>query len=85
MLDNQLNVVGLFPIVIECEIRESEHIFVTDPQEGQLAKSPVDLETGERMLPAVMPNDLKAVDTAIREFWGMRPLVDAQTSAGEES
>lgn len=84
MLDNQLNIVGLFPIVIECEIRESEHVFITDPKEGKLAKSPVDLETGVRMLPEVMPNDLKQVDTLIREFWGMRPLENALQDAGKE-
>ena len=27
------------------------------------------------MLPEVMPNDLKAVDTAIRDYWGMGPIV----------
>ena len=32
------------------------------------AKAPMD------MLPDVMDNDLKAVDTAIREYWGLAPL-----------
>ena len=31
------------------------------------------------MLPTpTMDNDLKAVDTAIREFWGMAPIVDKE-------
>lgn len=30
------------------------------------------------MLPNVMDNDLRAVDDAIRDYWGMKPLVDAQ-------
>jgi hypothetical protein len=28
------------------------------------------------MLPPEMDNDLKAVDTAIREYWGMAPIVE---------
>lgn len=71
MLDNQLCVEGLFPIVIECTIKDGQHVFVTENDGMGIAKSPVDVETGERMLPSVMPNDLKAVDDAIREFWGL--------------
>lgn len=74
MLDNQLNVEGLFPIVIECTVRDGKHVFVTENDGLNIAKSPVDPETGERMLPAVMDNDLKAVDTAIREWWDLQPL-----------
>ena len=71
MLDNQLCIEGLFPIVIESTIRDGEHVFVTDNDGTGIAKSPVDVETGERMLPSIMPNDLKAVDDAIRRFWGL--------------
>ena len=74
MLDNQLNVEGLFPIVIEATIRDGEHVFVTKNDGSNIAKAPVDLESGERMLPEIMPNDLKAVDTAIRRFWDLQPL-----------
>lgn len=75
MLDNQLNIEGLFPIVIECAIKDGEHVFITTSNGLNIAKAPVDLETGERMLPETMPNDLKAVDDAIRAFWGLAPLV----------
>ena len=66
MLDNQLNVEGLFPIVIECKVKDGEHVFVTNG-EG-IAKSPME------MLPPVMGNDLREVDALIREYWGMAPL-----------
>lgn len=66
MLDNQLNIEGLFPIVIECKVKDGAHVFVTN-DEG-IAKSPMD------MLPPVMDNDLKAVDTAIRAYWGLKQL-----------
>ena len=68
MLDNQLNVEGLFPIVLEARIKDGKHVFVTKNDGPNIAKSPMG------MLPEVMDNDLKAVDTAIRDYWGMAPL-----------
>ena len=70
MLDNQLNVEGLFPIVIECTVRDGRHVFVTENDGTGIAKAPMG------MLPAVMDNDLKAVDTAIREYWQLKPITD---------
>ena len=80
MLDEKLCVEGLFPIVIDARVQQGEdgrprHVFVTENDGTNLAKAPMG------MLPAVMDNDLKAVDTAIREYWGMAPIVDA----GEDS
>lgn len=72
MLDNQLNVEGLFPIVIECAVRDGEHVFVTANDGTNIAKAPMG------MLPPTMPNDLKAVDTAIREYWQLKPLADPE-------
>ena len=77
MLDNQLNIEGLFPIVIECKVKDGEHVFVTNG-EG-IAKSPME------MLPAVMENDLKAVDTAIRAYWGLKPLAEGGDSNAKPS
>ena len=76
MLDNQLNIEGLFPIVLECTYKDGEHVFVTNNDGFNIAKSPVDLASGEAMLPPIMPNDLKLVDTCIRTFWGLAPLMD---------
>lgn len=68
MLDNQLNVEGLFPIVIECKVVDGKHVFVTKNDGSNIAKAPIG------MLPDIMDNDLKAVDTAIREYWELAPL-----------
>ena len=68
MLDNQLNVEGLFPIVIEARVEDGEHVFVTANDGANIAKAPMG------MLPDRMGNDLKAVDSAIREYWGLEPL-----------
>ncbi len=70
MLDEKLNVQGLFPIVLDCEVRDGKHVFVSQNDGYSLAKAPME------MLPEVMDNDLKAVDAAIREYWGLKPLTE---------
>lgn len=69
MLDNQLCVEGLFPIVLECTVKDGEHVFITKNDGFNIAKTPKGMFED-----AIIPNDLKAVDTAIREYWGMAPL-----------
>lgn len=83
MLDEKLCVEGMFPIVIDCEVQPQKdgaprHVFVTANDGRNLAKVPMG------MLPPVMDNDLKAVDAAIREYWGMAPITDAPEGAGGE-
>ena len=75
MLDEKLCVEGLFPIVIDARVTQGEdgrprHVFVTDNDGSNLAKCPMG------MLPPVMDNDLRAVDAAIREYWGMAPITN---------
>lgn len=70
MLDNQLTVEGLFPIVLLAVCNDGEYCFVTNSDGTNPCKSPMD------MLDNPMDNDLKAVDTAIREYWGLAPIVD---------
>ena len=61
MLDEKLTVEGCFDIVLYCQ----DHKFFTQSNGQSTAKSPEDL------FPLEIPNDLKAVDTAIREYYGM--------------
>lgn len=61
MLDSTLTVEGCFDIVIYCQ----DYKFFTQSNGISTAKSPED------MLPLEMPNDLKAVDKAIREYYGL--------------
>lgn len=63
MLDNQLTVEGLFSIVLLCQVDGTEHYFITNSDGSNPAKSPME------MFELKIPNDLKAVDTAIREYW----------------
>ena len=65
MLDNQLTVEGCFNIVLLCSVEGSEHYFITQSDGYTTAKSP------EGMFDLRIPNDLKEVDKAIREYYGM--------------
>lgn len=68
MLDEKFNIEGACPIVIQSTILDGKHVFVTKGDGFNAAKAPMD------MLPDMMDNDLKAVDAAIREYWGLAPL-----------
>lgn len=61
MLDEKLTVEGCFDIVLYCQ----DHKFYTQANGQSTAKSPEDLFELE------ISNDLKAVDVAIREYYGM--------------
>ena len=62
MLDEKLTVEGCFDIVLYCQ----DHKFYTQSNGQSTAKSPED------MFPDIeIPNDLKAVDARIREYWGL--------------
>lgn len=62
MLDEKLTIEGCFDIVLYCQ----DHKFYTQANNQSTAKSPED------MFELEIPNDLKAVDTAIRKYYGMK-------------
>lgn len=66
MLDNQLTLEGLFAIVLMCYTDGKKHVFITQSDGLTTAKSPID------MFPSEIDNDLKAVDTAIREYYNLK-------------
>ena len=63
MLDNQLTLEGLFSIVLLCETDGKTHRFITQSDGSTTAKSPMEMFDPE------IDNDLKAVDTAIRDYY----------------
>jgi hypothetical protein len=65
MLDSQLTLEGLFSIVLYCQTDGTDHWFTTQSDGYTTAKSPME------MFPARIDNDLKAVDTAIREYYNI--------------
>lgn len=64
MLDEKLTVEGLFSIVLLAETDGQEYKFVTQTDGKTTAKSPMEM-FAEREI----DNDLKVVDTIIREYW----------------
>ena len=74
MLDNQLTLEGLFSIVLLADTDGKEHNFITQSDGFTTAKSPMD------MFAPVIPNDLKAVDTAIREYYEFKEVHDEQAT-----
>jgi hypothetical protein len=73
MLDRQWCVEGVFSVVLSCEVRDGEHVFVHENDGRNLAKAPMGM-----FPPGPLDNDLRAVDAAIREYWGMAPLTDEE-------
>ena len=72
MLDNQLTVEGMFPIVLQTFNDEGGYFFLTKSDGTNPIKAPMGmLDEG------IVENDLKMVDTRIREYWGMKPLTDS--------
>lgn len=63
MLDNQITLEGLFSIVLLCRTDGSRHYFETQSDGTTTAKSPMDMFDRE------IENDLKLVDTTIRDYW----------------
>ncbi len=63
MLDNQLTVEGLFTIVLQAEADGKKHYFITQSDGTSTAKSPME------MFDLKIDNDLKFVDTTIREYY----------------
>lgn len=77
MLDSQLCIEGMFPIVLVAQRMEDGYRFVTQTDGNTPAKTPMG------MFPdVIIDNDLKMVDSAIREYWGMRPLTDNEKKEG---
>lgn len=78
MLDNQLTVEGLFSVVLLCKTDGTRHYFETQSDGFSTAKSPMDMFERE------IDNDLKLVDTAIREYWELPTRVKAENETKGE-
>lgn len=77
MLDNQLTVEGMFPIVLLADHGDKSYWFWTRDPGCSPVKTPMGMFDAERI-----DNDLKAVDTAIREYWGLGKHDDAGKEDG---
>ena len=66
MLDEKLNVAGLFTTVLMAETDGKDHWFTTQSDGTSVCKSPMGMFDDVRI-----PNDLKLVDTTIRAYYDM--------------
>lgn len=80
MLDNQLTVEGMFPIVLLAVHDNDGYGFLTADPGNTPVKAPMGMFDSPRI-----DNDLKAVDSAIRAYWGLAPIVDPPTATEGES
>lgn len=71
MIDQNLNLEGLFTIVLRAMQTEDGYKFITRDDRVSTAKSPIGMFEND-----TMDNDLKEVDKIIREYYDMKPLVD---------
>lgn len=71
MIDQNLNLEGLFVIVLRAMQTEDGYKFITRDDRVSTAKSPIGMFESD-----TMDNDLKEVDKIIREYYDMKPLVD---------
>ena len=71
MLDEKLTVEGLFDIVLRAGVEGTQHFFQTQSSGMDTAKSPEEMFAEGRI-----PNDLKVVDDAIREYYELSPAAE---------
>lgn len=65
LLDEKVCLEGMVTICLHCLTDGQRHYFKTQGGALDIAKSP------EEMFPLEIDNDLKMVDTTIREYWGL--------------
>lgn len=66
MLDEKVCLEGMFTIVLRCMTENGKHIFRTTTDGADVVKTPLNLFDAEEI-----DNDLKLVDSTIREYYGM--------------
>lgn len=71
LIDNHYTLEGLFPVVLMANSTKERHWFSTVNDGTSTVKAPMGMFDS-----AEVDNDLKAVDKAIREYWGLKPLTD---------
>ena len=67
LLDQKVCIEGMATVVLRATIKGDRHIFQTQSDGNSIAKSPEGMFSGDEI-----DNDLKQVDNAIREYWGLK-------------
>ena len=66
LLDNKVNLPGMVTICLRCLSENGKHFFRTVTDGSDITKAPEEMFSETEI-----ENDLKAVDTAIREYWNL--------------
>ena len=73
LLNEKVCIEGMCTVVLRAETIGGKYSFVTQNEGNDISKSPRGMFEDIRI-----PNDLKAVDTAIREYWGLTPSTNTE-------
>lgn len=76
LLDEKVCVEGMVSIALRCMVEGDRHYFRTQSSGMDISKSPEGLFDSLEI-----ENDLKAVDTRIREYWGLTPSKEVSPDA----
>lgn len=76
LLDEKVCVEGMVSIALRCMVEGDRHFFRTQSSGMDISKSPEGLFDSLEI-----ENDLKAVDTRIREYWGLTPSQEVSPDA----
>lgn len=77
LIDNHYTLEGLFPVVLLCNATKERHWFTTVNDGSSTVKAPMGMFDQDEI-----PNDLKAVDAAIRDYWSLEPLAPQRGGGG---
>ena len=66
LLDDKVSLEGMVTICLRSAVIGGKHVFVTNSNGTDIAKSP------EGLWDEQVPNDLKQIDSDIRKFWGIK-------------
>ena len=79
LIDNHYTLEGLFSVVLMVDGDAKRHYFVTNSDGSNTCKSPIGMFDQPQI-----DNDLRYVDSIIREYWQLAPLTDEQPQAISE-
>ena len=79
ILDEKVCIEGMFTIVLRCISEGGKHLFVTQSDGNDVAKTPIGMFED-----ATIDNDLVIVDDAIRAYYNMDKLKDIDTKEDDE-
>lgn len=76
LLDEKVCIEGMFTIVLRCIEDSGKHYFVTQSSQGAVSKSPIGMFDDLKI-----DNDLKFVDSKIREFYDIKKESEENANA----